>query len=55
MGHDVRGLLSTYGCRDVGPLVGLAVRFRALGAEVRLCAPPDSRSGEPTRQREGDR
>ncbi len=27
---------------DVGPLVGLAVRLRALGAEVRVCAPPDS-------------
>jgi hypothetical protein len=23
------------------PLVGLAVRLRALGAEVRVCAPPD--------------
>ena len=23
-------------------LVGLAVRLRALGAEVRVCAPPDS-------------
>ena len=41
MGHDVR-VLSTYGGRgDVGPLVGLAVRLRALGAEVRVCAPPD--------------
>jgi vancomycin aglycone glucosyltransferase len=38
----VRVLLSTYGGRgDVGPLVG-AVRLRALGAEVRVCAPPDS-------------
>jgi vancomycin aglycone glucosyltransferase len=27
--------------RDVEPLVGLAVRLRALGAEVRGCAPPD--------------
>ena len=43
MGRDVRVLLSTYGGRgDVGPLVGLAVRLRALGAEVRVCAPPDS-------------
>jgi len=33
-------------CRRTGgrgdePLVGLAVRLRALGAEVRVCAPPD--------------
>jgi vancomycin aglycone glucosyltransferase len=41
-GHDVRVLLSTYrGRGDVGLLVGLAVRLRALGAEVRVCAPPD--------------
>jgi len=38
----VRVLLSTYGSRgDVEPLVALAVRLRALGAEVRVCAPPD--------------
>jgi vancomycin aglycone glucosyltransferase len=38
----VRVLLSTYGGRgDVEPLVGLAVGLRALGAEVRVCAPPD--------------
>jgi vancomycin aglycone glucosyltransferase len=38
----VRVLLSTYGSRgDVEPMVGLAVRLRALGAEVRVCAPPD--------------
>src|SRR6266542_4819675 len=42
MGHDVRVLLSTHGGRgDVEPLVGPAVRLRALGAEVRVCAPPD--------------
>src|SRR6266566_1880368 len=40
-GHDVRVLLSTYGGRGDEPLVGLAVRLRALGAEVRVCAPPD--------------
>jgi len=38
----VRVLLSAYGSRgDVEPVVGLAVRLRALGAEVRVCAPPD--------------
>jgi vancomycin aglycone glucosyltransferase len=38
----VRVLLSTYGSRgDVEPLVALAVQLRALGAEVRMCAPPD--------------
>ena len=38
----MRVLLSTYGSRgDVEPLVALAVRLRALGAEVRMCAPPD--------------
>ncbi|MFI6290813.1 glycosyltransferase [Nonomuraea sp. NPDC050790] len=35
-------LLSTYGSRgDVGPMLALAVRLRGLGAEVRMCAPPD--------------
>jgi vancomycin aglycone glucosyltransferase len=38
----MRVLLSTIGSRgDVEPLVGLAVQVRALGAEVRVCAPPD--------------
>ena len=38
----MRVLLSTYGSRgDVEPMVGFAVRLRALGAEVRVCAPPD--------------
>lgn len=38
----MRVLLSTYGTRgDVEPLVALSVRLRALGAEVRMCAPPD--------------
>jgi vancomycin aglycone glucosyltransferase len=38
----MRVLLSTYGGRgDVEPLVGLAVRLRDLGGEVRVAAPPD--------------
>ncbi|CAL9324066.1 Vancomycin aglycone glucosyltransferase [Streptomyces sp. enrichment culture] len=38
----MRVLLSTFGSRgDVEPLAGLAVRLRELGAEVRVCAPPD--------------
>ncbi|WP_369250954.1 glycosyltransferase [Streptomyces sp. R41] len=38
----MRVLLSTYGSRgDVQPMAGLAVQLRALGAEVRVCAPPD--------------
>jgi vancomycin aglycone glucosyltransferase len=38
----MRVLLSTYGGRgDVEPLVGLAVGLQALGAQVRVCAPPD--------------
>ncbi|MFF7586233.1 glycosyltransferase [Kitasatospora purpeofusca] len=38
----MRVVLSTYGSRgDVEPLLGLAVRLRGLGADVRLCAPPD--------------
>ena len=39
----MRVLLSTYGGRgDVEPLVGLAVRLRERGADVQMCAPPDS-------------
>jgi vancomycin aglycone glucosyltransferase len=35
-------LLTTWGSRgDVEPLVGLAVALRGLGAEARVCAPPD--------------
>jgi vancomycin aglycone glucosyltransferase len=38
----MRVLLSTYESHgDVEPMVGLAVQLRALGAEVRVCAPPD--------------
>lgn len=38
----MRVLLSTHGSRgDVELLAGLAVRLRELGAEVRVCAPPD--------------
>jgi vancomycin aglycone glucosyltransferase len=38
----VRVLLSTYDSRGgVEPLAGLAVGLRELGAEVRVCAPPD--------------
>jgi vancomycin aglycone glucosyltransferase len=38
----MRVLLSTYGGRgDVEPLMGLAVRLRELGAQVRVCAPSD--------------
>jgi vancomycin aglycone glucosyltransferase len=34
-------VLSSTGTRgDVEPLEGLAVRVRALGAEVQVCAPP---------------
>jgi vancomycin aglycone glucosyltransferase len=40
----VRVLLSTIGSRgDVQPLVALALELRALGAEPRLCVPPDFR------------
>ena len=38
----MRVTLSTYGSReDVEPMAGLAVQLRTLGAEVRVCAPPD--------------
>ena len=38
----MRVVLSAYGGRgDVEPLAGLAAGLRALGAEVRVCAPPD--------------
>src|SRR5215203_1880401 len=54
-GHDVRVLLSTYrGRGDVGLLVGLAVRLPALGAEVRVCAPPDSQERPAGSSEEGN-
>lgn len=38
----MRVLLTTFGSRgDVQPLLALAVALRALGAEARVCAPPD--------------
>jgi vancomycin aglycone glucosyltransferase len=38
----MRVLLSTWGSRgDVEPIVALAVQLQALGAGVRVCAPPD--------------
>jgi vancomycin aglycone glucosyltransferase len=51
----MRVLLSTYGSRgDVEPLVALAEQLQELGADVRMCAPPDeeftellSRAGVP--------
>jgi vancomycin aglycone glucosyltransferase len=40
-------LLTTYGSRgDVEPMMGLAVQLRALGAQVRVCAPPDEEFAE---------
>ena len=38
----MRVLLTTFGSRgDVQPVLALAVTLRALGADVRVCAPPD--------------
>ncbi|WP_405959206.1 glycosyltransferase [Streptomyces sp. NBC_00868] len=38
----MRVLLMAYGSRgDIEPMAGLGVQLRALGAEVRVCAPPD--------------
>jgi vancomycin aglycone glucosyltransferase len=43
----MRVLLSTYDSRGgVEPLLALAVQLRALGAEVRVCAPPDEEYAE---------
>jgi vancomycin aglycone glucosyltransferase len=40
----MRVLSSTYGSRgDVEPMVGLAGQLGALGAEMRVCAPPEWR------------
>ena len=38
----MRMVLSTDGSRgDVEPMAGLALKLPPLGAEVRVCAPPD--------------
>jgi vancomycin aglycone glucosyltransferase len=38
----MRVLLSTWGSRgDIEPMLGFAVALRELGADVRMCAPPD--------------
>ena len=43
----MRALLSMYGSRgDVEPMVRLAVQLGALGAELRVCAPPDCAAAE---------
>ncbi|MBT2365844.1 glycosyltransferase family 1 protein [Streptomyces sp. ISL-10] len=43
----MRVLLLTYGSRgDVEPMAGLAAQLRELGAEVRVCAPPDEEFAE---------
>jgi len=43
----MRVLLSTYDSRGgVEPLLGLAVQLQALGAQVRVCAPPDEEFAE---------
>ncbi|MGB8387833.1 glycosyltransferase [Mycobacterium sp.] len=43
----MRVLLTTYDSRGgVEPLAGLAVPLRALGADVRVCAPPDEEFAE---------
>ncbi len=43
----MRILLSTYGSRgDVEPIAALAVELRRLGADVRVCAPPDKEFAE---------
>jgi vancomycin aglycone glucosyltransferase len=45
----MRVLLWTFDSRGgVEPLVGLAVQLRTLGAEVRVCAPPDEEFAERT-------
>ena len=40
--RDIRVVVPAFGsCGDVEPVVGLAVRLRELGAEARVCAPPN--------------
>ena len=43
----MRVLLTTYGSRgDVEPMAALAVELQEIGAEVRVCAPPDEEFAE---------
>ncbi|MCX4804687.1 hypothetical protein OG594_24235 [Streptomyces sp. NBC_01214] len=43
----MRVLLMAYGSRgDIAPLAELAATLRAVGAEVRVCAPPDEEFAE---------
>ncbi|MCX5174423.1 glycosyltransferase [Streptomyces virginiae] len=43
----MRVLLMAYGSRgDIAPLAGLAATLRELGAQVRVCAPPDEEFAE---------
>ncbi|MFD4371839.1 glycosyltransferase [Streptomyces sp. NPDC058486] len=43
----MRVVLSTYGARgSVEPMAALGARLRAMGAEVRVCAPPDEEFAE---------
>jgi hypothetical protein len=45
--RETRAVLTTYGSRgDVEPVMGLVVRLRALGRQVRVCAPSDCAAAE---------
>jgi len=44
---EMRVLMSTNGARrGVGPVVGLAVQLRTVGAQVRVWLPPDCAAAE---------